>query len=67
MENEFITHEQLAQKLAIPLRTIRKWSYLRKLPGRVSLGPRCVRYDRMAIERALNSGSLLLSTKGNRA
>jgi predicted DNA-binding transcriptional regulator AlpA len=64
---EYLSHAQLAQKLALPLRTIRKWSYLRRLPGRVALGPRCVRYDRLTIERALNSGSLLLSTKGNKA
>jgi len=68
MENsEYLSHEQLAIKLSLPLRTIRKWSYLRRLPGRVTLSPRCVRYDRLAIEKALNSGSLLLTTKGNRA
>jgi len=65
--SEYLSHAEIAKKLSLPLRTIRKWSYLRRLPGRVSLGPRCIRYDRQAIERALNSGSLLLTTKGNRA
>jgi predicted DNA-binding transcriptional regulator AlpA len=61
-ESEYYSHEQLAVKLAMPVKTIRKLSYLRRLPGRVQIGLRCVRYNRMAIERALNSGSLLLAT-----
>ena len=62
VESEYLSHSDLARKLSVPLKTIRKLSYLRRLPGRVSIGLRCVRYNRMAIERALNSGSLLLAT-----
>jgi len=65
VESEYLSHSDLARKLSLPLKTIRKLSYLRRLPGRVSIGLRCVRYNRLAIEKALNSGSLLLASKGN--
>jgi hypothetical protein len=64
---EYLSHEQLAGMLNMSIRTIRKLSYLRRLPGRVQIGMRCVRYHRLTVLKALNSGSLLLSTKGNRA
>jgi len=60
-EPEYLSHEDLANMLSMPLKTVRKLSYLRRIPGRVSVGLRCVRYSRLAIERALNSGSLLLA------
>ena len=60
-ESEYLSHEQLAGMLNMSVRTIRKLSYSRRLPGRLQIGLRCVRYHRQAIERALNSGSLLLS------
>jgi len=64
-EPEYLDCQQLAGKLNVALKTVRKWAYLRRIPGRVALGPRCVRFNRQAVERALNSGAFLLATKGN--
>ena len=57
---EFLSHEDLAHLLNLPLKAVRKYSYLRRIPGRIAIGSRCVRYRKSDVMLALNSGSLLL-------
>jgi predicted DNA-binding transcriptional regulator AlpA len=62
-ENEYLSAEQLAKKLSVSPKSVRKWTQKRKLPGVVRLGKRCIRYRLVDIEKRLLSGELLLDGK----
>ncbi len=53
------TPDELAARLSVAPKTIRKWTASRRLPGMVRCG-RAIRFDRIAIERAILSGCVLL-------
>lgn len=55
----YLSIKDLAAMLSVSVKVVQKWSYQHRLPGRVCLGGRCVRYSRRAIEQALSSGTLL--------
>lgn len=57
---EYIDGEQLAQKIGVTLKTIRKWAYQNRIPGAVRFGARCVRYRITDIEKALLRGDFLV-------
>jgi predicted DNA-binding transcriptional regulator AlpA len=60
VESEYLDARQLAAKLGVAVKTVRKWAYLRRIPGAVRFGGRCVRFRAVEVERALSTGSFFL-------
>lgn len=56
---EYLTPEQLAEKLNVSRKTVTKWTQARRVPGQTKLG-RIWRYSRFAIEKALVREQFLL-------
>jgi predicted DNA-binding transcriptional regulator AlpA len=61
-EVEMMTVRQLALRLGVAEKSVWRWHYLGRLPGRCQIG-RCVRYSAAAIERAILGGSVLLPAR----
>jgi excisionase family DNA binding protein len=57
-EPEYFTVEELATKLNLARKTIKKWTIARRIPGQVKCGGRW-RYRRTDIEKALLRGEFL--------
>lgn len=55
----YFTVETLAAHFDLEVRTVQKWAVARRLPGAVRAG-KLWRFDRIAVEKAALSGSLLL-------
>lgn len=51
-ESRFISTEELAELLAVPIATVRRWRYMGGGPAGIKLG-RHVRYERREVERWL--------------
>lgn len=49
---EYYTPPELAEKLNLALKTIRKWTYERRIPGQIKVGS-LWRYRALEIEKAL--------------
>jgi len=58
---EYVDAAELANKLGVTLKAIRKWTGQNRLPGIVRISRRCVRYRLPEIERRLLSGHLLIN------
>ena len=56
---EYFNADELASKLGVTVKAVRRWTALRRLPGIVRLGYRTVRYRATDIEKALLTGRLL--------
>jgi hypothetical protein len=56
--SEYYTPDELACKMNLARKTIKKWTLARRIPGQVKCGGRW-RYSRLAIEKAILRGELL--------
>ena len=62
-EAEYLDCRQLAVKLNVAVKTIRKWFGANRLPGTVRISKHCVRFRKLDIEKRLLTGTLLLPLK----
>jgi len=59
---EYLTVDQVAARLQVSQKTIRKWISENRLPGLIRLGRRCIRFRAVDLEKRLLNGQLLLDT-----
>ena len=63
VEPEYLSPKELAKKFNLSLKSIKKWTQQRRIPGQLKCGARW-RYNRLAIEKAILGGELLKIAEG---
>lgn len=58
-DRESYTSKELASRINTSVKNVEKWRYTRRIPGSFRIG-RAWRFDKIAIEKAINSGVFLL-------